>query len=312
MTLAETQALFHELLAGDSPVDPARVEACFVGTPGMPAAERVAIYAGMVRGRLEEALRETFPNLHRLLGEASFAALAGDYVRVHPSDHADIGRVGRCLPAFLRRHPDPQRPDLADLASLEWARQEVFFAPSAAAVGAGVLAALAPEDLGRTALVLSPALRILGLAHDVAPAWRRLESGKGAGPPVPGESAVAVWRRDLEVFHCAIPLVEARALASAAAGRPLAEVCAAFVDEEAPATAAHAAISSWLAEGWVVGTAIAAHGRSRRDRRRFTRRRVGAIIGPPEPEEAACPSSSSPPGRPGPGRRRSSARSSPR
>jgi radical SAM superfamily enzyme YgiQ (UPF0313 family) len=45
---------------------------------------------------------------------------------------------------------------------------------------------------------------------------------------------------------------------------------------------------------------------------RFTRRRGGAIIGPPESEEIPCLSSSSPPGRPGPGRRRSSARSSPR
>jgi hypothetical protein len=255
VTLAETQALFREALTGDGPVAAARLEACFAGTPELPAAERVAIYADMYRWRLVDALRETFPKLVRALGDEPFAALAGDYLCRHPSEHHDVGQVGRRLAAFLREYPDPERPDLADLAELEWARQEAFFAPPAAPVGPEALAGLDADAFSRTGLQLSPALRILVLDHAAPPLWRRLEDGEPPEAPSPGPAAVAVWRSGFEVFHAALPLDEAAALEQAAAGEPLAAICAAFGGREEPAAAAHGAISSWLAEGWVVAVA---------------------------------------------------------
>jgi hypothetical protein len=255
VTLAETQALFREVLTGAEPVAPERIDACFAGTPDLPAAERVAIYAGMYLWRLVDALRETFPNLARHLGEADFAALAGDYLRRNPSEHHDVGQVGRRLAAFLRKHPDPERPDLADLAELEWARHQVFFAPPAGTVGPEALAGLDPGSFSRTGLALSPALRVLLLDHAAVPLWRRLEDGEAPGPPSPGASAVAVWRAGFDVFHTPLPLDEAAALEAAASGDPVAAICAAFEGREDPAAAAHAALSSWLREGWIAAVA---------------------------------------------------------
>jgi hypothetical protein len=252
MTLAETQALFHELLTSTAAVAPERIDACFAGTADLPAVERVAIYADMYRWRLIDALRETFPNLARFLGDEGFAALAGDYLRRHPSEHHDVGQAGHRLAAFLREYPDPERPDLADLAELEWARQEVFFAPPADPAGPGAFAGLDAGAFSRTGLVLSPALRILVLDHAVAPLWRRLEDGEAPDSPSPGTSPVAVWRSGFEVFHSPLTLDEALALAGAASGDSLAVICAAFAGREDPAAAAHAALSSWLDEGWIV------------------------------------------------------------
>jgi hypothetical protein len=252
MTLAETQALFHEVLTCTEPVPPERIDACFAGTPGLPAVERVAIYANMYPWRLVEALRETFPSLVRFLGDENFAVLAEDYLHRHPSQHHDVGQVGRSLAAFLREHPDPERPDLADLAELEWARQQVFFAPRAEPVGAEALAGLDAEAFSRTGLALSPALQVLVLAHAATPLWRQLEDGEPPEPPSPGPGVVAVWRSGLEVFHAQLPLDEAAALEAARSGESLATICAAFGDREDPATAAHAALSSWLNEGWIV------------------------------------------------------------
>jgi hypothetical protein len=251
VTLAETQALFHEAITSPTPLARARLDACFAATPDLPADERVAIYASMYLWRLVEALRETFPQLARHLGDEQFAALAEGYLRRNPSDHHDIGRVGRRLAAFLREYPEPDRPDLGDLAELEWARQEVFFAPPTEPAGPEAFAGLTPEGFARTGLVLSPALRILVLDHAVAPLWRRLEDGEPTDAPSPGVSAVAVWRRGFDVLHAAIPLDEAVALEGAAAGDDLARVCAAFTDRDDPAAAAHAALSSWLEEGWI-------------------------------------------------------------
>jgi hypothetical protein len=255
MTLAETQALFHEAITGGEPVAPERLEACFAGTPALPAAERVAIYADMYLWRLVEALRETFPSLARHLGDETFAALAEDYLRRNPSDHHDVARVGRRLAAFLRQFPDPERPDLADLAELEWARQQVFFAPPAQAAGPEAFAGLDAGDFSRTGVSLSPALGLLTLDHDPAPLWRRIEDGEPPAPPSPGPATVAVWRSGFQVFHAALPPDEAGALERAAAGDSLAAICAAFDGRDQPAVAAHAALSSWLAEGWIVDLA---------------------------------------------------------
>jgi hypothetical protein len=249
VTLTEAEALLHEAITSREPLPRDRLEACFAGSDDLPADERVAIYANMYLWRLVDALRETFPSLTRLLGDTEFAALAEDYVRRNPSRHHDIGRVGLALPAFLREFPDPDRPDLGDLAELEWARHEVFSSPPAEPVGPEALAELSPE----TVLEISPALLVLRLDHAVAPLWRRIESGLAAEPPSPGSAALAVWRAGFEVFHSALSLDEARALESASAGRDLASICAVFAVREDPAKAAHEAISSWFREGWIVG-----------------------------------------------------------
>jgi hypothetical protein len=251
VTLAEAQALLHEAITSPEPLPKARLEACFAGSDELPADERVAIYANMYLWRLVDALRETFPSLTRLLGDTEFAALAEDYVRRNPSRHHDIGRVGLALPAFLREFPDRDRPDLADLAELEWARHEVFSSPRADPLGPEALAELTPE----TVLEVSRALRVLRLDHAVAPLWRRIESGLAAEPPSPQSAALAVWRSGFEVFHSALSLDEAAAVASASSGGDLVSICAVFAGREDPAKAAHAALSSWFREGWIVGLA---------------------------------------------------------
>lgn len=70
-------------------------------------------------------------------------------------------------------------------------------------------------------------------------------------------SAVAVWRNGFEVFHGPLPLDEAAALEAAASGASLAAICAAFAYRQDPAAAAHAALSSWLREGWIAALSSA-------------------------------------------------------
>jgi hypothetical protein len=257
VTLAETQALFHRALHEPEAARPEEIDACFVGTPLFDGAARLAIYQDMYLARLTDALRQTFPAVARSLGEETFAALARDYLRQHPSEHHDIAQAGRRLAAFLRRYPDPGRPGLADLTELEWARQEVFFEAPAAPVGRAALAGLSPDAFGAARLRLVPALRLLLLDHPVTASWRCLQVGQPAIPQAPGPEAVAVWRAGPQVVHAAVPLDEAAALQAARAGRPLAEVCQAFQDRDEPARSAHAALASWLEEGWLAGVEAA-------------------------------------------------------
>lgn len=251
MTLAELQAAFHALVTRAANVPPGLAEELLAGTPDLPAAERAGVYADMYLWRLTDALRDDYPKLAALLGDARFLALGEAYARAHPSDEPDLGRFGRSLPAFLRALPAPERADLADLAALEWARAEVFLEAPAATVGRAALAGLGAAEFLELGLEPVPALRLLRLAHDVLPAWRRLEAGEPASAPVPAPTAVVAWRSGFDVFHARVEPDEAAALEAAIAGAPLAEVCAAFERHEDPAAAAFAALSSWLDEGWL-------------------------------------------------------------
>ena len=251
MTLAETQALFHAAVTREDGDRSLEIQRCFTGSPELTAAERVEIYADMYLWRLVDALREDYPKLAALLGDERFYALAEAYVREHPSAHHDLGRLGVHLAAFLRAHPDPGRPDLADLAALEWARSEVFFEAKEAPARQDALAALPPERFPEARLRLAPALRLLAVEHDAVGLWRALEHGAGVPPPVPEIQAIAVWRSEFDVFHAALELDEATALESVASGDPLARVCAAFNRREDAAGAAFSAITSWFEEGWI-------------------------------------------------------------
>ncbi len=251
MTLAETQALFHAAVTRADGDRSLAIRRCFTGSPGLGAAERIEIYADMYLWRLVDALREDYPKLAALLGDARFHALAEAYAREHPSRHHDLGRVGVHLPAFLRVHPEAGRPDLADLAALEWARSEVFFEVEVEPARPDALAALPPAQFLEARLRLAPALRVLAVEHDAVAPWRALERGEAAPPPAPGIQAIAVWRAGFDVFHAALELDEATALESAASGDPLARVCAAFGGRGDAARAAFGAITSWFDEGWI-------------------------------------------------------------
>ena len=233
MNLAETQELFWELLQGrERPLD------AFVGSADLPAEERVAIYARMFLHRQIDALREMFPKVVAALGDEAFFEVAARYVRQNPSEHPDLGQLGRKLAAFL------DRPDLRDLARLEWARGEVFEAPPAESLIPEVFTSLAqdPVEFMHYRVRLIPALRLLELDHDVAPLWDETAASAEQRP-----TRWVVWRSGFDVFHVAVDPDESRAVRLALAGAPLADVCAALDDPQR----ATEALQSWLAEGWI-------------------------------------------------------------
>jgi hypothetical protein len=90
---------------------------------------RFAIYRDNFVGSLVDALADTFPVTRQLVGERFFAMIAADFARKQPPSAARLSRYGGDFPAYLRGQ-DSLR-DLAyvpDVAELEWARVESFFA----------------------------------------------------------------------------------------------------------------------------------------------------------------------------------------
>jgi hypothetical protein len=250
MRLADIQALFWRALSGEQP----EVDAVFRGTAELPARARVQIYTDMVLWRQIDVLREDFPKLAKLLGDDEFATLAEAYVRRWPSEFPSLVRLGRKLAEFIRSCEDgTRRPDLADLAALEWARAEIFEEADALPVDPDALRV--HPNFAAARLELIPALRRLTLEYDAAALWRALEDGEAAPEPEHATTCVVAWRpsgpEDWQPLHTTVEADEAQALALAANGAPLGAVCEAFAGRAQPAEAAFNALSSWLAEGWV-------------------------------------------------------------
>ena len=236
MSLASLQSSFWQTLLG-GPCEPA----LFVERPPLSAEARTRIYADMFLFRQADALGEDFPKLAALLGHEAFVELVSRYVRAHPSEHPDLGRLGRHLASFCEGQA-------ADLAALEWARCEVFVEADDIALGPEeFVATLGSPGFARQSLALVSALRLVRMKHDALGLWDALEEGRASPDTGSGPGRAVVWRSGYEVFHVAVDEDEAHAVELALQGATLADVCGCFDSPEL----AFAALQGWLGEGWI-------------------------------------------------------------
>jgi hypothetical protein len=236
---------------------------------GLPAAERLDIYANMYFYRLLDALKEDYPRLLEAIGAGRFHNLITDYLLRHPSKHPSLRFLGEALPDFAAAHPlAKEYPWLHDLARLEWDRVEVFDAPDAAALGRDDLARLPQERAGEAHFALIPACRVRCYDFDVARLWRELKERPAAspsqesGPPQSCETALPpvvhrstwlrIWRQSFVVYHRSIEEDEAGALQSLRGGAPLETVCqqlAAGMSMEKATARIGLLMQGWLEDG---------------------------------------------------------------
>ena len=121
-SLREFQRAFARALGGD-------IDAVTDLELAPPRPERVNIYRNNHLVSLQEALSACFPVLERLVGPECFAAVAGIYVQRHHLDHGSLHGYGAAMPGFLAGIPELSGlPYLADIARLEWARQQAYHA----------------------------------------------------------------------------------------------------------------------------------------------------------------------------------------
>ena len=228
---------------------------------GVPALERMAVYAHAYFARIHGVLREDYGALHAALGDDAFHDLAKLYLMAHPPSHFSLRFAGERLPEFLagpvtavfRR----RWPFAADLAALEWSLVDVFDAEDSPVLSRAELASVPPGDWGRLRFRLIPAHRLLRLdwpAHEVREAW--LDGDRPLPRLEPRATPVLIHRREERVFHRAVSPLEARALGLVAEGRDFASLCAAIAEETGDGDCAArvvALLERWLAERLLAG-----------------------------------------------------------
>ena len=214
---------------------------------------RVGIYRGNLHAHWRRALASAYPVLRQLVGDAFFDDLAPVYGRAHPAQDPDLNRFGAALPDFLAGFaPAAGYPYLPDVARLEWAVHEAWFAPDdARRVPAAALGGLAPAAFEAARAVVHPSLRLHASGWATAALWHAHQPD---GPPFPAVlrtgTCARVLRARFAVDVRTVGAAEHAALACLVAGGTFgAALDAAFDLDGDFDVAAH--LGRWLGEGSV-------------------------------------------------------------
>lgn len=140
---------------------------------GLAPAQRLGIYRNTMVATLANALRLSFPAVHRLVGADFFEGAARIFARDEAPRCADLNAYGSGFPDFLQRfEPAASLAYLADVARLEWAVNRALHAPDADPIAVARLAIVSPAEHDQVCFVAHPSVSILRSDFPVDSIWR--------------------------------------------------------------------------------------------------------------------------------------------
>ena len=189
-SLRETQTAFAAAVFGRGEAS----AAALLRGGALSPQRRLEIYRRNVFSNLTGALRDSYPVVHRLLGEAFFHRVATAFVAEHPSRSGDLHDFGGEFAEFLAGFPPClDYPYLPDMARLEWTCDRVFHAADHAPLDIPRLAAIPEDAYAFLRFRLHPASGLLASPYPVLRIWQVNQEGYDGEPEVDlGEGGVNV------------------------------------------------------------------------------------------------------------------------
>jgi hypothetical protein len=170
--------------------------------PESSALLSLALYRRLIRNNYVQALKVTYPVLHRFVGEQYFGIVAQGYLKKYSSISGDLFPYGCHLPAFLSELQ--LSPLLIELARLEWVCHEAYQAADAPPLTSDQLDAIASADPSQVTFQFHAAARLLSFSFPVHRVWLALQPEASADEvvelPLPEqETGVVVTRGEGKV-----------------------------------------------------------------------------------------------------------------
>lgn len=220
-SLLDTQTVFAAALFGGPETEAAGLLRGGALSPG----KRLEIYRNNVFSTLRGALRDSYPVVHRLLGEAFFDHVATTFVQACPSRSGDLHDFGAEFADFLAGFPPcADYPYLPDVARLEWTCDRVFHAADHPRLDISRLAAIPDDAYPRLRLRLHPASGLLASPYPVLRIWQVNQEDYEGEPAVDlgeGAAKVLVTRHDFVLELEGLPQGEFALLSHLNRGEPL-------------------------------------------------------------------------------------------
>jgi len=252
--LVSLQAEFQEHLLDTNNL---AIEDAIVSTAHVSAHRRLGIYAYGYKARLFGVLAENYPILKDFLGEEEFETIGYSYIDAYPSSLRSIRWFGDKFALFLQNHPDYiNRPELSELAKVEWILGMVFDAQDAPVLQVEALGTIPPDAWSSLCFKSHPSLQRINLSWNVVQIWKALKEGE----PIPtvqkcdAPTLWVFWRSDLINKFCSVQESEAFALDAMIRGATFEEICESlctWIDEDAVGVHAAGLLKGWILAGFI-------------------------------------------------------------
>lgn len=199
-TAPSLHKLQHEFMAwvlgdaGSAAVDSVRGN-------GLAAEARLGIYRNIVFSNLTATLATDYPAVKTLVGDAFFESAAARYIRDEPSRSGNLQDYGARFPDLLARLPEAASlPYLADIARLEWARQESLLAADAEPFDPAHLTNVPEDKQASLRLQLHPSLRLVTSAYSIFDIWLFCQEQQDEGLKLDDtDQSVMLWRDENQI-----------------------------------------------------------------------------------------------------------------
>ncbi len=253
MTLEEVQRSFQRALLSDD----GEILTQLADGPREPKGVLLGLYRDAYILRLIEFVQNDHELLRAYLGDDAFEEMARFYAAAYPSRYRNAKDFCAHLPRYLAEaQPYAAHPAIAQLAALEKALNDAFYAKDQAPVDLSDLAGYAPSDWAFLCFIPHPAAIRLGFGTNAADIWSALK--RGSEPPPAEECGlrrILVWRQEVPKFRI-LEEEEAMLWDEAASGvrfGVLCEMAATYNDPDSAAARAAGYLKGWLASGLLSG-----------------------------------------------------------
>lgn len=252
-SLPELQShFFHSIIDNSNEFTPEVLE-----QGELSAQDRVAIYIDGYRLRLIEALQDSYPALHTLMGDDDFEHLCLTFIDQFPSTHFSIRYFGHQLASFLKVDGENDNAALlSEMATFEWCLRGSFDAKDESPLSLVDLADLSADLWPDLSFKLHPSLNVIDLHWNIPMLWKAIEQDAEPQPPQQNEEFVSwiIWRPVLETQFRSMTEVESMAFKLIQSGECFSQLCEALaeIDPEEPAQQAASFLATWIEEGLLV------------------------------------------------------------
>ena len=189
---------------------------------GQPAPKRFSVYRNNVASSLTRALEAAFPTVRKLVGDAFFGAMAGEFLRAHPPTSRMMMLYADALPGWLESFPPVVHLGyLPDVARLDQAMRESYHAADSVPLLEAEFQQLLHEDIASLRLILAPSLRLVRSCWPVVSIWAANHEA-GAVPVMTAEDAL-ILRPEFDPRPQVLPVGGAAFVLGLQAGRSLGE-----------------------------------------------------------------------------------------
>jgi len=198
-------------------------------------ADRLRVYRNNMVTAWADAVLKNYPTVERLVGAEFMRGMAADFVRAHPPQSPVLSLYGEAFPTFIESFsPAARLPYLADVARLDRAWTESYFATNAPPLGPSNLSGLGDDEMAELVLQFHPSLRIAAASCNAHEIWKANRT-EGQSPNVayrPLLSAAMVWWSPNGMQDRHLTAIEQKFLELISKGAPLGEALASAAPEQ--------------------------------------------------------------------------------